>query len=287
MSFSIITESSCDLSKYRAEALSVKVLPFSVSVDGKEPMPETALDIKNFYADLRGGSTAKTSALNIAEYEESFEEELKKGKDVLHIGLSSGLSASFGCAVLAAEELSKKYPDRVIINIDSIGGSLGQGMLVQFCAMRRDAGESIQSVASFAESIKGKIVHRFTVGDLKFLKNGGRISPTVAVVGSMLNIKPILSATDVGKLSLSQKVRGRTAAIEKLFSDYKNGQDPDFSDAPVFISHGDCETDARALEKMIIEDDKTKNVYINDIGALMGAHAGPDTVAIFYVGRER
>ena len=287
MSFSIITESSCDLSTYRADALSIKVIPFSVSVDGEQPVAETKLNLKDFYGKMRNGSSAKTSALNIEEYEQSFEEELKKGNDVLHIGLSSGLSASFGCAVMAAEELSKKYPDRVIINVDSLGGSLGQGMLVQFCAMRRESGDSIEKVASFAEDIKKKIIHRFTVGDLHFLKRGGRISPTVAVVGSMLNIKPILCATNEGKLSLTQKVRGRAAAIEKLFSDYKSGQDKGFSDAPVFISHADSESDAKALEKMILEDDKNKTVYINDIGALMGAHAGPDTVAVFYLGKER
>lgn len=287
MSFKVITESSCDLSQMRANAFGIKIIPFSVSLDGADPVPENTLKTEQFYGELRGGKMAKTSALNIAEYTECFEEELKKGNDILHIGLSSGLSASFGCACLAAEELKEKYPERQIVNIDSIGGSLGQGLLAQLCAERAKKGEPLSNVALFAERIKHKITHRFTVGDLQFLKNGGRISPTVAVVGALLNIKPMLTATGEGKLLVCEKVRGRAAAINNLFDAYESVHDVRYKHPPIFISHADCKDDAKRLKEMLKEKHPECEVYINSIGALMGAHAGPDTLAIFFIGEER
>lgn len=285
--FAIITESTCDLSEKKTKELDIKVLSISVMTDDGTTRPSAEIKPAEFYDLLRNGGTAKTAAVNTAAYLQAFEQELSDGKDVLHLGFSSGLSASYNCACIAATELREKYPDRKIYTVDTLSGSLGQGLLVYLCAKRRAEGQDIDEVRGFAEDIKLKISHIFTVDDLGFLKRGGRISGTVAVVGSLLNIKPMLCANNEGKLEVSGKVRGRTAALERLAEEYATTMDARYFDSPVYISHSDCIEDAKRLADMVWSRCGKREVYINDIGPGMGAHCGPDTLAIFYICKER
>lgn len=284
-SFFITTESSCDLSPSRLASLDVKQIPFKVLIDDEEH-DSTTLPPKSFYSALRQGKSAKTSAINTEMYKEFFEECLKTG-DLLHISLSSGLSASYGCACMAAEELREKYPDRKLEIIDSLGGSLGQGLLAQLCAEKREAGCSLCETAAFGRKLAPQIAHEFTVSDLAHLKRGGRISGAVACVGTILNIKPVLKASNEGRLITAGKVRGAAASVKRLADGFFETADALYSDTPVFISHADCIDSARELAAMISGKAKNRQIYINDIGALMGAHCGPGTLAIFYICKER
>lgn len=287
MNYKILTESSCDLSQKRLHELDIEQATFEVSINGQPSVPSTQLSLKNFYDQLRNGATVKTSAVNIAAYSELFERQLKNGNDILHISFSSALSSSYGYAVAAARELMKKYTERRILCVDSPCGSLGQGLLAELCAKRKLCGEKIDDVYAFAEKIKTKIAHCFTVGNLQHLKRGGRISSTAAVVGGLLNIRPMLCADNEGKIAVFGKVRGNRAAIEGLAKTFFETNDPMYSDSPVFISHTDCINEARQLAQTVAEHSGRREIYINDMGALMGAHAGPDSLAIFYVSKER
>ena len=283
--FFITTESSCDLSRERLSKFNIKQIPFKVLLCDKE-YNSTTLSPARFFSALREGEQAKTSAINMEAYKEFFEEKLERG-DLLHITLSSGLSASYGCACMAAEELREKYPQRKIEIIDSLGGSLGQGLLAELCAKKRGRGYSISQTAAFAKKIAVKIAHQFTVSDLGHLKRGGRISGAVACVGTLLNIKPVLKASDEGKLVTAGKIRGKAAAIKHLCDEFIENADALYSDTPIFISHADCINDAQALKEQLKRVAKNREIYVNDIGALMGAHCGPDTLAIFYICKER
>ncbi len=285
--FAIITESTCDLSENKIKELNIKTLSISVMTDDGKERPSAEIRPSEFYAFLRKGGMAKTAAVNTADYLQAFEGELMQGRDVLHLGFSSGLSASYNCACMAAEELRERYPNQKIYTVDTLSGSLGQGLLVYLCAKRRAQGQSIDEVRNFAQEIRLKIAHIFTVDDLGFLKRGGRVSSTVAVVGGLLNIKPMLCANNEGKLAVSGKVRGRAAALKQLAEQYAQTVDARYFDSPIFISHSDCIEDAKRLADMVSSRCGRREVYINDIGPGMGAHCGPDTLAIFYISKER
>ena len=217
---------------------------------------------------------------------EEFDKELKEGKDVLYIGFSSGLSATYMASRNAAEELSERYPDRRVVVVDSLCASLGQGLLVKLAADRKKSGEDIDAVAAFAEETKKNLAHWFTVEDLFFLKRGGRVSATTAVVGTMLQIKPILHVDDDGKLVSMDKARGRQGSLKALFDKMKSTAIAPVSQT-VFISHGDCYDDAKKLADMVSAELGVTDIFISDIGPVIGAHSGPGTVALFYLGAER
>lgn len=285
--YTIITDSTCDLSDEKIAELGIVVAEGGFTLaDGTEHTGKT-IGIKDFYKYLREGGSAKTAAINSSVYEELFRAELSKGNDIVHLGFSSGLSATYNCARLAAEELAEEYPDRKIYVVDTLCASLGHGLIVYLCAQKKAEGASAEEVYNYAEQIKGNIVHRFTVDDLYFLKRGGRVSSTTAFVGSLLNIKPLLHVDNEGKLSVVAKARGRKAAIEAMVDYMAASAENVTADTPVFISHGDCIEDAEAMAQMVKERFGTENVYINYLGAFIGAHAGPATLALFFVGKDR
>ncbi len=282
----IITDSSCDLPLTKAEELGIKIIPLEVNIEGVGTKMNDEIDIKEFYEFLRSKRSAKTSAVNMDRFIEFFEDFLKQGKDVLYIGFSSGLSATFMAAKNASEELSEKYPDNKIIAIDSLCASLGQGLIVYHAAVKKSEGKTIEQVARFVEANKLKLCHWFTVDDLFFLKRGGRVSGATAVLGTMLNIKPILHVDDEGHLINVQKARGRNAAITALIEKMKDTAiDPEHQ--TVFISHGDCYEDAERLADMISAEFGIKNIFISEIGPVIGAHSGPGTLALFFLGTKR
>ena len=281
----IFTDSASDLPADFASELGVKVIPLEVNMEGELKLNDE-IDVKEFYSYLRAKHGAKTSAINMDRFMEEFDKELKEGKDVLYIGFSSGLSATYMASRNAAEELSERYPDRRVIVVDSLCASLGQGLLVKLAADRKKSGEDIDAVAAFAEETKKNLAHWFTVEDLFFLKRGGRVSATTAVVGTMLQIKPILHVDDDGKLVSMDKARGRQGSLKALFDKMKSTAIAPASQT-VFISHGDCYDDAKKLADMVSAELGVTDIFISDIGPVIGAHSGPGTVALFYLGAER
>ena len=222
----------------------------------------------------------------MAQYTDALEPLLQAGKDVLILAFSSGLSTTYNSSRIAVEELSEKYPERKIYTVDTLCASLGQGLLVYLAVKEREKGRSIQEVRDWVEENKLHMCHQFTVDDLHFLKRGGRISATTAVVGSMLQIKPVLHVDNEGHLINIAKARGRQASLKALVDKMeKTAIDP--ANQVVFISHGDCLEDAQTVEKLVKERFGVKEVYINYVGPVIGAHSGPGTLALFYVGSER
>ncbi len=287
--FVILTDSSADLTAELVAELDVQVLPLSYNMEGKTVYnyPDNReMDPHEFYDFLRAGKTATTSAVNVAQYTEAIEPDLQQGKDVLVLAFSSGLSTTYNSAVIAADDLREKYPERKIYVVDTLCASLGQGLLVYLAAKEREKGRSIEEVRDWAQANKLSVAHQFTVDDLHFLKRGGRISATTAVVGTMLAIKPVLHVDDEGHLINIGKCRGRGASLKALVDTMeKTVIDP--ADQTVFISHGDCLEDAQTVADMVKERFGVKEVIINHVGPVIGAHAGPGVVALFYIAKER
>ena len=244
------------------------------------------MDPHQFYELLRNGHTATTSAVNVAQYTELIEPLLQAGQDTLILAFSSGLSTTFSSSAIAVDELREKYPERKVYTVDTLCASLGQGMLVWLAVQEQRKGRSIEEVRDWVVSHKLSICHQVTVNDLHFLKRGGRISATTAVVGSMLQIKPIIHVDDEGHLINIGKTRGRAAALKALVDKMElTAVDP--ADQTVFISHGDCLEDAEMVAQMVRDRFGVQTIYINYVGPVIGAHTGPGVVALFYVGSER
>ena len=283
--FVIITDSSSDLPVAVAEELGVKVIPLEVNMEGDIRLNDH-IDIKEFYDYLRAKHGAKTSALNIDRLTEVFEPYLAQGKDVLYIAFSSGLSATYMAGRNAAEDLAEKYTDAKVVVVDSLCASLGQGLIVKHAVDKKNSGASIDEVAAYVEEIKPNLAHWFTVEDLFFLKRGGRVSAATAVVGTMLQIKPILHVDDEGKLVSMDKARGRQGSLKALCDKMKESAiDP--AKQTVYISHGDCYDDAKKLADMVSAELGVTDILISEIGPVIGAHSGPGTVALFYLGSKR
>ena len=285
----LITDSSADLSQEMVQELGVTVLPLSFTIQGKtyRNYPDNReMDLPLFYDMLRAGELATTSAVNVAEYTQAVEPILQEGKDVLILAFSSGLSSTYQASVLAAGELREKYPDRKIYTVDTLCASLGQGLLVYLAAQEQRKGKSIEEVRDWAEETKLHLCHQFTVDDLHFLKRGGRISATTAVVGSMLQIKPVLHVDDEGHLINIGKARGRQSSLKALV-DKMEKTVTEAGKQTVFISHGDCLEDAEAVAQMVRERFGTQDIRINYVGPVIGAHSGPGTLALFYLGTQR
>ncbi len=287
--FVILTDSSADLGADMVRQLDIEVLPLSFTIDQKtyHNYPDNReMDPHAFYEMLRQGQVATTAAVNVAQYTDALEPLLQEGKDVLVLAFSSGLSTTYNSSRIAVTELQEKYPERKVYTVDTLCASLGQGLIVYLAAKERDKGKSIEQVRDWVEENKLHLCHQFTVDDLHFLKRGGRISATTAVVGSMLQIKPVLHVDNEGHLINIGKARGRQASLKALVDKMaKTAIDP--AHQIVFISHGDCLEDARTVEKMVKDRFGVKEVYINYVGPVIGAHSGPGTLALFYVGSER
>lgn len=283
----IFTDSACDIAPSFLKEWNVEYIELSFRFQNEDrEYSNNEMDIKEFYNRMRNGETAKTSAANPEQFMEAFEKILVEGKDILYLGFSSGLSTTFNSARYAAEELKEKYPERKVYTIDTLCASSGQGLLVYLAAKQRDKGESIEEVAVFVEQNKLKLCHWFTVDDLVYLKRGGRVSPTVAFVGSVLGIKPVLHVDDAGKLVSVTKARGRKAALNALVEKYGELAE-DTKNSTIFICQADCMDDAKTVKAAIKEKYKADVKMITNTGAVIGAHSGPGTIAIFFIGKER
>lgn len=283
----IFTDSSCDLSFELIKQRGAYCASLSFRFDDDEQVyNNNAMPLKEFYDRVRAGGVAKTSAINPDTFAIAFEQLLKEGKDILYLGFSSGLSTTFNSARIAAEGLKADYPDRKIIVVDTLAASAGVALLLDLVIEKKNAGATIEEAAKYAEDIKHNICHWFTVDDLVYLKRGGRISPSAAFFGNMLGIKPVLHVDNEGHLVNVQKVRGRKLAIETLAGKCNETLRQDYP-KKAYISHADCINDAIALTKILEEKYGVKTEVITDVGAVIGAHSGPGTLALFFVGTER
>ncbi len=283
----IYTDSACDIAPEILEKWGVlsQSLTFRFDGEGKEykngDMPEI-----EFYQKMRDGGVAKTAAVNSETFLEAFEEILKDGKDLLYIGFSSGLSTTFNSARLAAKEFSERYPERKIEVVDSLCASAGQGLAVYLAVEKKREGANLSETAEYIRKNILSVCHWFTVDDLVYLKRGGRISAASALFGNALGIKPLMHVDNEGHLVEVAKIRGRKNAIVEMANKYGElAKEP--GRGPVFISHGDCERDVEAL-KTLLADRYGANVdIVTYVGPVIGAHSGPGTLALFFIGKDR
>ena len=285
MSYQIITDSCCDFNEAQYTQWDVVSVPLTVTYNGENHENfSREEDVKAFYDQLRSGVMATTAAVNPDGWANAMETALKAGKDVLILAFSSGLSTTYQSAVIAAKELREEYPERTINVVDTLCAALGQGLLVWHAAQKRDAGMSLEDLTAWVEANKLNVCHWVTVDDLSHLKRGGRISATTAIVGTMLNIKPIIYVDNDGHLINTAKVRGRKAAMDYLA---KKLGETCIDQETVFIGHGDCAEDAAALEAMLKEKYGVKNVITGYVGPVIGAHTGPGVLVVFFLGSQR
>ena len=287
MSYQIITDSCCDFTEALYQKHDVLCVPLTVTYNGESHTnfsDEAA--VKAFYDELRNGVTATTSAANPDDWYQTMKPVLELGKDILVLTFSSALSTTYQSAVIAAQELRGKFPQRTINVVDTLAAALGQGLLVWYACQKRDAGMSLEELTAWVEDNKLHLCHWVTVDDLAHLKRGGRINAATALVGTMMNIKPIIHVDDEGRLINVGKVRGRKSATQYI-ADKMKELGAGYDNETVFIAHGDCPEDAAALEALVREGTGVKNVYTGYVGPVIGAHTGPGVLVVFFMGSKR
>ncbi|MDL2292406.1 DegV family protein [Acholeplasma sp. OttesenSCG-928-E16] len=286
--FEIIIDTTADLPVDLVEKYDFKVIPLTFSFDGKKTYQHnfdfSAMSVAEFYEKVRAGGHATTAQLNSEDYKVVLEPLLKEGKDCLVLAFSSGLSGTYNSGRMAVEELREKYPDRQLEIVDTLAASAGEGMLDYLCALEREKGKSLSEVKEFAENTKNHLTHYFTVTDINHLRRGGRISKTAAVLAKILSIKPVLHVNDAGKLINIGKVPGRKKSLEKLFSMM---EETIIDNKVFFISHADDLEAANFLAMLIKDKYPSAQITIGYIGPIIGAHAGPGTIALFFLGKHK
>ena len=287
--YAIATDSTSDMPVEYYKENNVRFIGMQYTINGKEYIQhsENELGIKEFYDMVRNGSMPKTSQVSYENLSRLFEEIVSDGKDILYICFSSALSGSYQTSLLAAKDIMEKHPEATVKVIDSISASSGEGFLVNLCVKKRNRGASLDELARYAEEIKYKVIHLFTVNDLNHLHRGGRLSKLSAVVGGVLGIKPVLYFNDTGHLLPYTKIRGRRQSLEAMAKQMKEKYVPGENEE-IFISDADSREEAEYLGeyiKKLMPDVKT--IRYGKIGAVIGTHAGPETVALFFIGKDR
>ena len=288
--FVILTDSCCDMTARMAADLELEVLPLSLNMEDRvyhNYLDGREIGFQDFYARLRAGALATTSAISVGVFDEAMRKILDSGRDVLYLAFSSALSATYQSAVIAADDLREAYPGRKIFVVDTLSASLGQGLLVYLCVQEKRKGKTIDQVHVFAEETKAKVCHWFTVDDLMFLFRGGRVSRTSAWAGTLLNIKPVMHVDDEGHLIPLEKVRGRKKSLKALVDHMEQTATAPVADQTVFITHGDCIEDAEYVADLVKERFGVTDILINYVDPVIGAHSGPGTMALFFLASER
>ena len=276
----ITVNSTVDLPKEWLEERHVPVVPLKYTIDGETYTDMEGLSAKEFFAKLREGKMSVTSQVNPEEAAEMLEPYVKEGKDILHLGFSSGLSGTLNSMRIAGQMLEEKYPEAKVIVIDTLCACLGEGLLLHKALQQKAMGKTIDETAQWVEENKLHICHDVTVDDLNHLHRGGRISKTTAVLGTLVQIKPIIHMDDNGKLQVIGKERGRKKSLNKIVDmavEQSKGWDNDL----ILITHGDCIEDAEYVAKLVREKMGIDNILINNIGTVIGSHTGPGVVAVW------
>ena len=290
MDFEIVTDSSCNLKEEMIDEFGLHVLPLTFMVDGEQHqsyLKGQVTDLQQFYTMMREGKVITTSLPNLADSEALFRGLLEAGRDVLYLGFSSGLSGTFEAISLLCSQLAAEFPDRKIVSVDTLAASGGEGLLVWHAVQKAREGLSIEELRDWVEGHKLNLAHWFTVDDLMFLWRGGRVSKTSAWAGTLLNIKPVLHVDDAGHLIPMEKVRGRKKSLNALVDHMEKSAIPPVSDQMVFITHGDCIEDAEYVAEKVRERFGVRDVVINYVDPVIGAHSGPGTMALFYMAESR
>jgi len=284
-SYTLITDSSCDLPPDYLEEHGLPALQLSFTIDG-ETYKCNEMTPQEFYRRVRAGGMPITAQVNVDDAVSLFEPLLQQGRDILYLAFSSGLSGSCGSGEIAAKELGERYPQRKVVVVDTLCASMGQGLMVHFAVKMRDAGKSLEEVASWVEENKQRMAHYVMVDDLMHLHRGGRVSKASAVMGSMLGIKPVIRVDESGKLVVFDKIRGRKNALAKMVEHLRDAGAG--AENPVcFISHSDCIEDAEYFQELARKRLGVKEFLVHYIGPVIGSHTGAGTVAVFMPAAHR
>ena len=282
----ITVNSTVDVPKEWLEERHVPVIPLKYTIDGETYTDMEGLSAKEFFDKLREGKMSTTSQVNPEEAAAELEPYIKEGKDILHLGFSSGLSGTLNSMKIAGEMLEEKYPEAKVIVIDTLCACLGEALLLYKALQQKEKGMNIDELAGWVEENKLHVCHNVTVDDLNHLHRGGRVSKTTAVLGTLVQIKPIIHMDDNGKLQVIGKERGRKKSLNKIVGmavEQSKGWDNDI----IMITHGDCIEDAEYVAKLVREKMGIDNILINNIGTVIGSHTGPGVVAVFCMGNKR
>ena len=290
MDFEIVTDSSCNLKEEMIDEFGLHVLPLTFMVDGEQRqsyLKGQVTDLQQFYTMMREGKVITTSLPNLADSEALLRGLLEAGRDVLYLGFSSGLSGTYEAISLLCYQLAAEFPERKIFSVDTLAASGGEGLLVWHAVQKAREGLSIEELRDWVEQHRLNLAHWFTVDDLMFLWRGGRVSKTSAWAGTLLNIKPVLHVDDEGHLIPMEKVRGRKKSLNALVDHMEKSAIPPVADQMVFITHGDCLEDAEYVANKVRERFGVRDVVINYVDPVIGAHSGPGTMALFYMAESR
>ena len=279
----ISSESACELTKEQLEELDVKTITVRFFLDGEE-QTNKGLTMSELYAEMASGKRLTTSQINEFEYMEYFEDLLKDGKEVVHIGFSSGLSGMFNCAKMSLEKLQDKYQNKVTL-IDTKNGSLALGLLIHMACEMADNGASAEEIKNMVEDMKNHVSTIITANELKYLYASGRLSKLTAIVGGILNIKPVFKVAENGKFQTIAKSMSRKKSLMDL-TNYLKERFDNYSDLPVFILHANCEQDAILLKNQV-EKLVDVPIKIQEFGPIIGGHSGPGTIAMFFTSKCR
>ena len=282
----ITVHSTVDTGKEWLEERNVPVIPLKYTIDGQEYTDMYGLSDKEFFQKLREGKMSVTSQINPEEAKEMLEPYVKEGKDVLHLAFSSALSGTCNSMKIAAEELQEEYPEAKVIVVDTLCACMGEAMLLYYALKQKEAGKTIEEVAQWVEENKLHVCHNVTVDDLFHLHRGGRVSKTAAVLGTMVKVKPIIHMDDNGALQVIGKERGRKKSLHKIV-DMAVERSEGWDNEIIMITHGDCLEDAEYVAKLVREKMGIENVFIHNIGTVIGSHTGPGVVATFCMGNKR
>jgi DegV family protein with EDD domain len=287
MNYIIATDSGCDLSASYIEKNNIHLFSLTARIDGLEITDDLGKSYshKDFYDQIRKGCMPTTSQVNMFTFKQKFLEWVKDDISVLYIAFSGALSGTCQSALMAREEILEEFPHAKIAIVDTLCASGGLGLLVHKTVNFLKAGNTYEEAIRFTEENKHKIMHTFTVDDLNHLERGGRISQASAFVGTLLQIKPVLYVNDEGKLIPYQKCRGRKKAIRTLVDHFSSSCTD--QTGPVFITHSDCEEEAKALATILESEFGAKEIHIYPIGVMIGSHTGPNTLALCFTANKK
>ncbi|MBR6300102.1 MAG: DegV family protein [Clostridia bacterium] len=286
--FSVVTDTSANLDCELAKERNIHIVPFHYYVNGEDMTctDTRSFDGKTFYDAMRAGAKVTTSQITPQSYIDTLTPLLEKGEDILFVGMSSGISGSYASAETAAAQLRMDFPERQIHLVDTLGASLGEGLLAVKAAECRDAGASVADTAALLDEMRVGMCQVFTVDDLKYLRRTGRLSNIVALVGTVLNIKPLLKGNQEGKIVSFATVRGRRRSIQAMAERY-NSMVKDAANQTIGIAHADCADDVKYLIGLLNEKNPPKEIMTVMYEPVTGSHVGPGALALFFMGDEK